>query len=983
MGSDRARVSFDEGRHYRSVVAQQGRVTLEADVNEAWTIAEEERAERFLDVIGPAGTPDDGYRVTAAPAGSDPHDFLVTDGTMYVGGVRAVADQDIAYSGQDEWLDHSSDPDWVAPTDPVAGGGNELVWLWLSDTEVGAVEDRALRDVALGGPDTAQRRRLVQRIKRLGTDAAECEAAFQDLADALAAQGLHLDLDTRRVRPDVTLEVSFPPAPPNPDLCEPEAAGGYLEADNQLIRVMVTRWDGSTGKLVWGFDNASFLYRVTPVNAQTIELQSRPVDAEHQPAAGQAVEVLRSAAVLSTQDYVAADMGVVKTLALAYNPDTQRIALSTALPADYVDTAKTPALFLRVWQQEVTFTPGIPLTLGTTGVQVTLDAPTGKTFAPGAYWMFAVRPSTPQKVYPERYLVAPQPAEGPVLWATPLAVLSGGQKFQVLDDCREHFVDLVELTRRRTGGCCDVMVTPQTVRKGRDLPALIDRYKGQRVTICLRPGRYELREPIRLGPRHDGLTLEGCHDGVVITAAKGSEQNFVDGLVVLDRAENVTISGIRFLLPRVPLTAAKAELGGRTFSSLRRTVGRRIEDLDFSVGIRPLHAAMMTVRNCLFRFTLTQDRDLFGAGIFAGSECWGHHVEDCRFLRDEEYLRDDKDDKRDDRDDVRDDRDRPFRMLFGYLLAPSMAIVQEERDGRKKRSRKSVPSLLAESSFLDNRFTGLAAAVTAIGDFGPLRIDDNTVLESDSGFMLLSGRGFVAGRQVSDAKKHPTMRSTGSMVGLSLARAYPLPQGFVPDDDEDRDAEVMAANVVQAYGGEMVRRLVQAEMQRESGAVHHPRVGTPQPGSGFDKLADDADAVDAERFDKPAAVTRGFRLQLHVGDNEVDAYVPGGTSGRALLVMDDLEDTASDVVVVGNRMRSTGDDATATVWFVDRGSVTGNTIANEDGPSLEVEAGTSQDRDDQRERVAITGNLFKGSTALPRRPHPSPMDNWEILNAHL
>ena len=34
MASDRARISFDPTRAYRAVVAQQGRVTLEADVNE-------------------------------------------------------------------------------------------------------------------------------------------------------------------------------------------------------------------------------------------------------------------------------------------------------------------------------------------------------------------------------------------------------------------------------------------------------------------------------------------------------------------------------------------------------------------------------------------------------------------------------------------------------------------------------------------------------------------------------------------------------------------------------------------------------------------------------------------------------------------------------------------------------------------------------------------------------------------------------------
>ena len=41
MATDRARITFDPARQYRSVLAQQGRVTLEADVNEAAAIASE------------------------------------------------------------------------------------------------------------------------------------------------------------------------------------------------------------------------------------------------------------------------------------------------------------------------------------------------------------------------------------------------------------------------------------------------------------------------------------------------------------------------------------------------------------------------------------------------------------------------------------------------------------------------------------------------------------------------------------------------------------------------------------------------------------------------------------------------------------------------------------------------------------------------------------------------------------------------------
>ena len=66
MASDRARVSYDPNRKWRGVIAQQGRVTVEADWNEAAMIGEERDRQVALDVIGPVGTPDRGYAVTAA-----------------------------------------------------------------------------------------------------------------------------------------------------------------------------------------------------------------------------------------------------------------------------------------------------------------------------------------------------------------------------------------------------------------------------------------------------------------------------------------------------------------------------------------------------------------------------------------------------------------------------------------------------------------------------------------------------------------------------------------------------------------------------------------------------------------------------------------------------------------------------------------------------------------------------------------------------
>jgi Family of unknown function (DUF6519) len=73
MASDRARVSFDPSRQWRGVVAQQGRVSLEADWNEAATIDAERDRLVTLDMVGPYGSPNGrGYLVAAVPATGGP-----------------------------------------------------------------------------------------------------------------------------------------------------------------------------------------------------------------------------------------------------------------------------------------------------------------------------------------------------------------------------------------------------------------------------------------------------------------------------------------------------------------------------------------------------------------------------------------------------------------------------------------------------------------------------------------------------------------------------------------------------------------------------------------------------------------------------------------------------------------------------------------------------------------------------------------------
>jgi hypothetical protein len=69
--------------------------------------------------------------------------------------------------------------------------------------------------------------------------------------------------------------------------------------------------------------------------------------------------------------------------------------------------------------------------------------------------MFAVRPSTPQQVYPERLLAAPQPPNGPRLWACPLGVItwtSQTGRLPIVQECRKFFSPLTQLVFAEANG---------------------------------------------------------------------------------------------------------------------------------------------------------------------------------------------------------------------------------------------------------------------------------------------------------------------------------------------------------------------------------------------------------------------------------------------------------------------------------------------------------------------------------------------------
>ena len=955
MGSDIARNTYDETKQYRRVVAQQGRVILEADLNEASEIATEAMRHETLDVVGPAGVPSDpvghadgtGYAITAPVATT--RELSIGAGVIYAGGWRVVqADPALRFTTQTDWLDRS-----VAS---ISSAAAESIYLRLREHEISVAEDAALREVALGGPQTAQRVRLVRRVERAPVKSTTC-SAFAEVIASWKSLGLVFDAADGSLVPTARLVVGQQPLGSAPGPCDPAAKDGYLGAENQLIRVQIA----SATQLLWGYDNASSLYRVdldaTDTTHRTVALRQAPVDAFHQPRVGQVVELLRAAVGLGGDDYAAASTGFVTTLASAYRPDGAKLVLTDALPAEFLDPAQTKAVFVRVWENRAAFTAGTPQPLidqagNQTGLQVTLTAPP---FVAGTFWCFAVRPTTPQAIYPARY-TAPQPPEGPREWVCALAAIDWTKTPPAVTDCRPKFDNLVtltgELVRDHNTGCCTVTVGPEDLTGARTLQTVVDEHRaalriGSRVTICLRPGDYELRAPLRLGPDHSGLAIEGGHGGAVIRAAQGTEQAFLDGLVVVVHANEVTLRGLRFHLPEVPFARAVGRLADLPYARIG-SEGVELQQLSASIAIRPVHAAELTIEDCLFRFSLASQQPVFGAAIFAGSECWGLRILGNKFVMEEGYLRHEPD---------------LARLLFGYILAPTITATLGPVTTGPLRGAVTgggyVRPLLTEAQIRGNLFSGLVAATMIVGDSGAIRIEDNRVRDSYAGFWLLAVASLFDdsatprnnGVDEVAFQQDPIVQSS-----LIIAIGYPAPAGLVPRDIQH--VTIAAAAIPHTRGlAHFAPRAVPgpAEPAPPPAATGTPAGAAKQPDAVTAQIAISEELALAIRFAAPAkqgflslnqtvapvlgtVLQRAFiddkrqvqKLALHVADNDIDVRVSGIASGAGLVIWHDEREPQGSVTMTANRIANASiAQATALILRARRIAITGNLLNND------------------------------------------------------
>lgn len=571
MGTqDVTRFSYDRAKRYDGVRMQQGRVIRDSEWNESETISSEDRRLTRLHTIGPAGSPDDGYRVANAAVTGGFLDFDILPGTFYLGGQRLRLAHTDTYRLQNDWLTfpHGSSP-------VGADGEYDFAYLEILQQVVAETEDGELTEIALGGPDTSTRTRLVARVRTFrGAGPADCHDAWAAYVGFLAQAGT-VGADYA-VEPDGRAQISLNALGSTGDLCSPPVQGGYLHAENQTLRIEIV----GAHRFSWSFDNASPLYRVTvEPDLRTLKfLSPRPRDEAHWPLADQVVEVLEWGALLSNGQKLAEISGVFRRLQQGYDPDDGSIRLSSALPATLgqnwqqrsdsaaIQGADPPFYYLRVWnrgadtgaQPRIPFQAGLPVPLGTTGLSVTF---TGAQFLRGDHWIVAGRPDHPKRVLPWDILLRPLPPHGYRRHVAPLALIrwSGGSP-QVVEDCRPRFDPL---TRQRR--CCRFTVGDGSRSHGdfTSIQAAVDALPPRGGEICVLEGEFE--GAVRIRDARD-VIIHGCGSRSILRLSPADQPT--DPIVAIERSLRVKLHGLTIEALQGVGVEAFDEVVGLTLESL-------------------------------------------------------------------------------------------------------------------------------------------------------------------------------------------------------------------------------------------------------------------------------------------------------------------------------------------------------------------------------------------------------------------------------
>ncbi|MDP2782653.1 DUF6519 domain-containing protein [Devosia sp.] len=290
MKGDFTRDTFNPTKHFSRVLIQQGRVTLEADHNEQTDILLHYLRTLARDLIGPYAAPIENQGFLLKDAGSE---LEITRGRCYVDGILVENESDCTYATQPIVPDHPS-------TDEIKKDTGEIYWIYLDVWErlITSIEDDAIREKALNGPDTCARAKVTWQVKALPVEKAikTKTAQLEEESERIEKNKPLSESDTKRLQEikeqiaeiqAVLVKLSTPaegeldpvvcqtpltllgggyallsarvdPGKKVEDACVTPPDAKYRGTENQLYRVEIHDGsNGATASFKWSRDNGS------------------------------------------------------------------------------------------------------------------------------------------------------------------------------------------------------------------------------------------------------------------------------------------------------------------------------------------------------------------------------------------------------------------------------------------------------------------------------------------------------------------------------------------------------------------------------------------------------------------------------------------------------------------------------------------------------------------------------------------------------
>lgn len=268
---DFTRDTFDPSRHFSRVLMQQGRVQVDADWNEQVSIFSYYLRKLGAGLMGPHGAPraDDGgegegFKITAKGL-----TIYIASGDYYVKGILC--------ENNNEGITYLTQPDFPfteKEKETQLVKGKYLVYLDVWERHLSYVEDDYMREVALGGPDTATRAKVVWQVKLKTLEKVENAEITENSNYEVFLKVLDKEknLETGKLRARAKKDNDNDPC-----LTSPESR--YRGAENQLYRVEIhkgsTAGSDTTDKptFKWSRENGSVIYPVKKVDDKVVTLE--------------------------------------------------------------------------------------------------------------------------------------------------------------------------------------------------------------------------------------------------------------------------------------------------------------------------------------------------------------------------------------------------------------------------------------------------------------------------------------------------------------------------------------------------------------------------------------------------------------------------------------------------------------------------------------------------------------------------------------